>query len=63
MTLSEIFRLFAPEQPVEYETIDSSRGEGDFRLAILARWAPGVLPPELGDRMVIKLEDNGFTDG
>ncbi len=62
MTLSEIFRLFAPEQPREYETIDSSRGDGDFRLAVVARWAPGVLPPELGDRMVIKLADNGFTD-
>ncbi len=62
MTLSEIFRLFAPEQPVEYETIDSSRGDGDFRLAVVARWAPGVLPPELGDRMVVKLADNGFTD-
>lgn len=62
MTLQEVFLLFAPAQPLEYEVIDSSHGDGDFREAVLARWEPGVLPPELGERMVIKLADNGFTD-
>jgi len=61
MTLEEVFGLFADEQPTEYEIKNTSHGEGDFREAVIAKWEAGVLPPELGDRMVLKLADNGFT--
>ena len=62
MELKEIFGLFAEEQPKDYKTINTSHGEDDFREAIIAYWDKGVLPPELEDRMVIKLAANGFTD-
>ena len=62
MTIEEVFSLFADAQPVEYEIKNTSHGEGDFRETVIARWEAGVLPPELGDRMVLKLASNGFTD-
>jgi len=62
MELREIIALFTEEQPTELEVIDTSHGEDDFREAVIARWEKGALPPELGDRMVIKLAANGFTD-
>ena len=62
MDIKEIFSLFAEAQPTEFEIIETSHGEGDFREAVIARWEESVLPPELGDRMVIKLASNGFTD-
>ncbi len=62
MELREILSLFANEQPIDTELRDTSHGETDFREAVIARWDRGVLPPELGERMVVKLADNGFTD-
>ena len=62
MDIKEIIGLFAEAQPLEYEIKNTSHGEDDFREAVIARWEKGVLPPELGDRMVIKLASNGFTD-
>ena len=62
MELREIIGLFAKTLPAEVETIKTSHGEGDFRETVVARWTPGSLPPELGDKLVIKLADNGFTD-
>ena len=62
MELAEIMALFADAQPTEYEVRNTSHGETDFRKAVIARWEGGVLPPELGERMVLKLAANGFTD-
>ncbi len=62
MDIKEIIGLFANAQPLEYEIKNTSHGEGDFREAVIVRWEEGVLPPELDDRMVIKLASNGFTD-
>ncbi len=62
MDIKEIIGLFADAQPLEYEIKNTSHGEDDFREAVIVRWEEGVLPPELGDRMVIKLASNGFTD-
>ena len=61
MEIGEIIGLFAETQPLEYEIKNTSHGEDDFREAVILRWEKGVLPPELGDRMVIKLASNGFT--
>ena len=62
MDIKEIIGLFADAQPLECEIKNTSHGEDDFREAVIARWEKGVLPPKLGDRMVIKLASNGFTD-
>ena len=62
MELKEIIALFANAQPMEYEIKNTSHGAGDFREAVIAKWAAGILPPELGDRMVLKLASNSFTD-
>ena len=62
MEIGEIIGLFTEEPASDYKIIGTSHGEDDFREAVIARWENGVLPPELGDRMVIKLASNGFTD-
>ena len=62
MDIKEIIGLFTEAQPSGFEIIETSHGEDDFREAVIVRWEEGVLPPELGDRMVIKLASNGFTD-
>ena len=62
MDIKEIIGLFADARPLEYEIKNTSHGEDDFREAVIVRWEKGFLPPELGDRMVIKLASNGFTD-
>ena len=62
MDIKEIIGLFAEARPLEYEIKNTSHGEDDFREAVIVRWEKGVLPPELGDRVVIKLASNGFTD-
>jgi hypothetical protein len=62
MDIKEIIGLFADTQPLECEIKNTSHGEDDFREAVILRWEKGVLPAELGDRMVIKLAANGFTD-
>ncbi len=62
MELPEIIGLFVKTPPADVETIETSHGEDDFREAVIVRWENAVLPPEQGDRMVIKLASNGFTD-
>ncbi len=62
MEIGEIISLFEEAPPAGFEIIETSHGEDDFREAVIARWDKGVLPPELGDRLVIKLASNGFTD-
>lgn len=53
--LLDVFRLFYDSVPVSFETIDSSRGDTDFREAVIAVF-------ESGDKSVVKLADNGFTN-
>ncbi len=62
MEIGEIIGLFTEKPASDYKIIGTSHGEDDFREAVIARWEKGVLPPEMGDRMVIKLASNGFTD-
>ena len=62
MDIKEIIGLFTEAQPAGYEIIETSRGENDFREAVIVRPDTGGLPPAPGDRIVIKLADNGFTD-
>ena len=62
MELLEILALFIEEKPADVQLIETSRGETDFREAAVCRWDKGVLPPELGDRIVLKLADNSFTN-
>ena len=52
--LYDIFELFTDKKPISFETIDSSRGESDFREVVIAEL-------ETGEKMVIKLADNDFT--
>ena len=61
MEIGEIIGLFTEAPPSEFEIIETGHGEDDFREAVILRWEKGVLPPELGERMVIKLASNGFT--
>ena len=61
MEIGEIIGLFTEKPASDYKIIGTSHGEDDFREAVIARWEKGALPPELGDRMVIKLASNGFT--
>ena len=50
----KIINLFMPGNVKEYRTIDSSRGEEDFRTAIIATM-------ENGEKLVVKLACNSFT--
>ncbi len=52
--ISDIFRLFYTDCPVSYETINTSRGDGDFRETVIAELTSG-------EKTVIKLADNDFT--
>lgn len=52
--LISIFQLFFDELPYQYEIINTSRGDADFREAVIAEWS-------LGEKYVIKLSDNEFT--
>lgn len=49
-----VFQLFFDELPYQYEIINTSRGNTDFREAIVAQW-------NSGEKYVIKLSDNDFT--
>lgn len=53
-TLESIFSMFFDTQPALYEVKNTSRGESDFREAIIAEW-------DSGEKFVIKLSDNDFT--
>jgi len=52
--LLNIFQLFFDELPQLYEIRSTSRGDSDFREAIIAQWRSG-------EKYVIKLSDNDFT--
>lgn len=52
--ISDIFRLFYTDKPVSYETVNTSRGDGDFRETVIAEFPSG-------EKSVIKLADNDFT--
>lgn len=52
--LHSIFGLFIDEPPVDWETINTSHGESDFREVIIARFADD-------SKLVIKAADNDFT--
>ena len=52
--LISVFQLFFDELPYQYEIINTSRGDADFREAIVAQW-------NSGEKYVIKLSDNDFT--
>lgn len=54
MELRDIFRLFFDGEPVALETIDTSHGDSDFRVVVMAEDAAG-------GKYVIKLADNDFT--
>lgn len=54
MEQNSIFQLFYDAEPVSFETINTSRGNLDFREVVIARTAPD-------ERYVIKLADNDFT--
>lgn len=54
MNDTELLRLFADEEPVSVRQIDSSRGDSDFRLTLIAEF-------ESGARLVVKAAANGFT--
>lgn len=53
--LFDVFRSFFDDIPVSFETINTSRGDKDFREAVIAVF-------ESGERFVVKLSDNDFTD-
>jgi len=52
--LINIFQLFFDELPHHYEIKNTSRGDSDFREAVIAEWSSG-------EKYVIKLSDNDFT--
>ncbi len=52
--LLPIFQLFFDEFPQHYEIKNTSRGDADFREAVIAEW-------NSGEKYVIKLSDNDFT--
>ena len=52
--LNPIFQLFFDELPQQYEIINTSHGDGDFREAVIAE-----LPS--GEKYVIKISQNDFT--
>lgn len=52
--LISIFQLFFDELPYQYEIKNTSRGDADFREAVIAEWISG-------EKYVIKLSDNDFT--
>lgn len=53
MELIDIILLYKEEQPTQYEVIDSSHGEADFRQSVLSEWN--------GEKIVIKITCNDFT--
>lgn len=53
MELAEMFLIYRDRQPLHYEIKDMSRGEADFRQAIIADWGE--------EKRVIKIACNAFT--
>lgn len=52
--LVDVFQRFFDALPLRYEIKNTSRGDADFREAIIAEWSSG-------EKYVIKLSDNDFT--
>lgn len=54
IALFDMCRLFCDEKPISFESINTSRGDIDFREVIVPQFASG-------NKFVIKLSDNEFT--
>ncbi len=54
MNPHSIYRLFFNEEPVDYETVNTSHGDADFREVLIFTLASG-------EKRIIKLADNDFT--
>lgn len=54
MEQDSIFRLFYDSEPISFETINTSRGDSDFREVIIVKTAAD-------EKYIIKLADNDFT--
>lgn len=54
MDLNSIFRLFYDDEPISFETINTSHGDSDFREVIISKTTSN-------EKYVIKLADNDFT--
>lgn len=52
--IDNVFSLFSDSNPINYEIINTSHGEWDFREVIIVTW-------ETKEKLVIKLADNEFT--
>lgn len=53
MELAEIFFIYSNRQPLHYDVKETSRGEADFRQAIIVDWGE--------EKRVIKIACNAFT--
>ena len=62
MDNKDIFRLFTPVEPIKIESRDSCHGDADFRRTLIGEFPDGALPGVEGNRLVVKLAANGFTD-
>lgn len=54
MNPHSLYRLFFSEEPVDFETLNTSHGDNDFREVLIYTLASG-------EKRVIKLADNDFT--
>ena len=54
MNPHSLYRLFFSEEPVDFETVNTSHGDNDFREVLIYTLASG-------EKRVIKLADNDFT--
>lgn len=52
--IERIFSLFSDEMPIAVRTIDTSRNDGDFRMA-------AIVETNAGSKYVLKLAENDFT--
>ena len=52
--IKRIFALFFDGAPIDSYTIDTSRGDADFR-------ATFIVETDAGEKYVLKLADNDFT--
>lgn len=62
MDEKDIFRLFTGAEPFHIESRDSCHGDADFRRTLIGTFRAGALPEGLGEKLVVKLAANGFTD-
>lgn len=58
----ELFRLFTEAEPLHIEKLDSKDEDSDFRCILAGDYSEGTLPDGLGNRLIVKIASNGFTD-